>query len=684
MSQLQAEREETPTSLRRDALILSTLIASLLTTAVMLLFSEAAIQEFCMAYLHRVNLVQYAVMFIIFIAAFLITYLIVRKRRLTVLNRVDRKIWVIITCLFVAILTIVSFLNEAHTFATEADHFPWHQTPLPLLLVICAVVLAIFFLLARHLGWLNARTSRGSTVAFIAVSILVALCSGYANYQPNIDDAVALFNIDAYCNSIYFVYHHVPYGAELGSIYGHYALLVTPVLRAIVALTGWDITYALIVLASVATGVIFLIFAYVISAFVDDDCIRILGIVASALTYASMRLTIYYQLMPHRTLVIAVLLLLVTLVYKHPHRLTPLSIIGYVFAALSIVWSVDMGLFAAATWTFFLMAVHLQHHDGRTALRVIAQPLFLILALIASYGLVWGYNASLGAGRQRLGDFLFPIVSDSFMTGLLQVPLIDEISAWMLIALIMFAFFGYGLLKVAGNVVRGTLDLRSTALLAITAMALCSYSYAINRPAYFNLDVVYPIIVLFLCLMAQAGVPTASREGPPGDIVTYTSSGMRGIDIGFSLSVVSLLVLLALAGVCYYPVSNSQRAEYRDTTDLAQTVAAVERNVPEGTKALGIGADELYMIMGRDPQLYAYDHPDITYRADFLAYADEVLRESADDDLFISETMLDTIRSIDPDGCDYFMSTHTVRFSHMLGDHNLVYCVANGWNPDGV
>lgn len=589
----------------------------------------------------------------------------------------------------------ITFINATELYASTARAFYWHQIPFGILAVMAIAGFIAFYYFTGRFQSFSIPTAKKRDFGFLCVVVLMALIIGYATYFPNALAERNIFHFDAYYNSVYNVYYGAPFSEAVNSVYGHYGLLLAPVLKVVSFFNITNILNAFTLLMSILNVLAFLLMAYALSVFVKNKTLRYAAVVAMALTLAAMRDIPYLQVHPHRTIVIGVVVALITAAVRHPGKIRIITVIGYILCAVMIVWNTEMGIIATAAWAVFLIVHVVQRYrnlntspaikkkpntdvfsaeiqvDKKYTFKtrrylwsgIVLNVLAAFICFIAAVGIVNLYNAANGGAPLTVSQFIFPLNSQYYMSDVLELPLPIGLNAWLPVLALLLGFGVFGLFSL-----KNAEAPNSSAWIGISVMGLGAMTYYINRPAYYNLDIIYMIIVLLACVFIQYCFPAMKALHEKRTALTLGQGIMSAL--GFAAAFV--IVMLAVGCVTNIGYSEKENRIYKDKEALEESATEVGAIVPEGTKAIGMGTAELYSLLGRNTDTHTMDMPDLRVSEGAVQDVREKLNSvGVDEGLFVNGDVLEWYQTYFPEDYDRFIQSH--RLAHTF-DNQIRFC----------
>lgn len=479
---------------------------------------------------------------------------------------------------------------------------PFLWLKIPKMISVMAVVLGSAFVFLR----IKADTSRGKENEFYLFYAGMAVLSGWSLYMPNYLEADPLHG-HAYYVSLYNVVHGRAYDDLFTSMYGHYAIFFKWPLKLIGNGNIQDAALLIAILGGLAAFLCML----VIHRFCKNSVVRILGAVASVLPVVGLRLNNYWQVQPHRILFSAIFLAYA--VWYLDRRSRGKAIGGYLLAVLAIVWNTETGVVCALSWAALQCYLYLDVHRFWSLKSFGFYGLQVLVAagsFLGAYGFVNLYNLIHGGTWNSLRTFLYPLLTEEYMTGYLRTNLPTVAGEYMVVLVVFLSAFVWSMLR---NRVLNPEDTNASSrkhqlVFFAAILGLGQITYYINRAEYFNLDIIYVIFVILACIFLETAITGQSFDG-------WKEKSWKEITkINTALVMTVILTALSLATLVQGGHQLNIRAQ-NGSQDMESVYAFLEelkKDVPINTFGFGQGVPELYSLMGWDTRCHVIDFSDRT------------------------------------------------------------------------
>lgn len=162
--------------------------------------------------------------------------------------------------------------------------------------------------------------------------------------------------------------------------------------------------------------------------------LRVLGALAVTFPVLGMRGGFYWQVWPHRVIFPMLLFLYGAWILKKELCNFWTAVGGYLICLLAILWNTETGLILTVAWAGMLISRFLS--VGKIKIRRLlwlsfAQFAGMAGAVFGAYGTVNLYNILKHSPANSFEDFLIPLLSGSYMTGVLHLDMPTEPNAYM-------------------------------------------------------------------------------------------------------------------------------------------------------------------------------------------------------------------------------------------------------------
>ncbi len=602
----------------------------------------------------------YAAVIIVFAVLSLLFYVLFRKKSfiLALNHKVSMFIFIVILSILAA-LAILLAIGEQESALLLGYVLFWHQIPRGLLAVVLLLLFFAYWCMLRKLNDWDVQAQKKFDYVFWCIALAGAILVGYLWYygQPFLDP----HHHGAYYTSVYNVFYGEPYSETFTSIYGHYALFYAPFLKLAAALGITDILGIFHFLVSCLLICTVLLAAFALHVFIKNRFVKYTGIVALMFTLITWKPMPYIANDPHRILPLAVTMAMIAVCIKYAARIPRWGrLAGYGICSLLILWNAETGLVSLAAWTAF-MAVYSHSAAGsrKTAFWkaiafhvVMAIVSFVLAVLIADL-----YNLAVGGRPLSLGQFLIPLGNDGYMNGVLPMQTPSILGPWGLAFVLFLLMIGRGIHGVLGK--NGK---QYAAYLGFGILGLGYMTYYMNRSAYYNLGVVYSMILLALCITAQTGIPYWNKF--KAGIKQKASSLPAVLASGVGIASMFLIFVLAMGTFAGAGLTIINSARFRDSQPALEIANEISKNIPPDTKAIGNGTAEIYSILGWDTRVHLVDSSSVAISDEWLDSYTTALLGDARESVLLSGEVISVLSESRPEKWAQFTTEYSLVYEY--------------------
>jgi len=599
------------------------------------------------------NIIPYLCMVLIFIVTVVICNIILLK--LNIVQKINRANHIVSKIIALGIVSInVAMLlyvykNELKTFdSPEGLRLQYHVNDTITVILMMVIFFAVIYFVESIKN--AVYSNKENRVVFYMFVIMIAIVYGYTLYTPNCLSTYAnLHHGDAYFNSVFRAMMGVPRSYLNTGIYGCYGILLAP----IVNLLGGTLSSFFIVIGCLG-GLSILCMAYAIDTLTKNPFIKIIGTCALTTTVMATQWSIYPQLYPHRVVFPAILIAYMAFVYRHKRSGAGWTIGGYVVCTLAIIWNTEIGMACLVAW----MAYEL--YDAFVKYNFIQISLYkkIMIHILAGIGSFFGailivnvVNLLMGGGLVSIQEFLFPLLTTSYMEDVLIIALPKTFTAWLLVVGLFLFLFAHCIMKTKLSPKRLSSTTRDKLFCGIAVLGLGQITYFVNRATYGNLGIGHYISILIVCIIADWSLQKYVLYGENNTHL------LNNIYRGVTYITTTVLILITLAGVSnYFGVEiykNLVDTNYRKTDMVESFANEFEESIPKDTKAIGNGVVELYSYLHWDPYYYIIDFSDIGVLPDAAHYMNNELA-NMNEPVLINADSLAKLDSFSEDGNKVF------------------------------
>ena len=575
------------------------------------------------------NLLFYCLYLFSFLFCFLSGAFVLRKVSVEITIPGQWKLVIGAGCLLAALLfLLLIFKNEEQLLGMVlslgvVEPFLWLRVPKIFSIFIVLIFSAFVFLQIKNqqcpenapgcrrtdMKLQNSHKKIGRGYEFYLFYGVMAALSGYSLYMPNYLQADPLHG-HAYYVSMYNVVHGRAYDDLFTSMYGHYGIFFKWPLKIIGNGNMKDAAFLIAVLGALSAFFIM----FVIHYFCKNGVIRILGGFASVLPVMGLRLNNYWQVQPHRVLFSSIFLIYTVFYLKN--RTKWRAVFGYLLGALAVVWNTETGMVCALAWAALQCYLYLDTHafwSINTFVFFTKQVIGTSGSFMGAYSVVNVYNLLHGGEINGLKTFLYPLLYDEYMTGYLRTNLPAAVGGYLLVLLLFLGGLVWSLSDhfLLNKEKKGKSSEKRAFVFFTAVLGLGQITYFINRPEYFNLDIIYTIFVVLVCVYLETAVHLGI-DLSWGRLKEKSWKELLKINVAIIMTIVITALSLGTFVQTGHQLNERSLKGYQNMESLYAFLEELKLDVPINTFGFGQGVPELYGLMGWDTRCHVIDFSDRT------------------------------------------------------------------------
>lgn len=426
--------------------------------------------------------------------------------------------------------------------------------------------------------------SGGKSLFMITCAFSYIVMFLYA-YVPNLfnQSEYVVHHYSAVTGTIYNVAYNLPYTLFTSGVYGHYAILLWPLVK----LFGHTPQAIAIYIAVLNCIVLTLMIALTLKV-TKNNFLRSTLILASISWNANE--TAYVAVWPLRTLWPLLILVYVIYGYERIKNKKLFAILGYILCSLAITWQTDSGFAAAAAYTIYLWLFMWKTEAvfSAKAFRVYVMSIFgLVCSVFGMVVLVNLYNILCGGPLVFLSCFYPLILSEGYVEAL-QTDM-QLYWSWLVPICIFIVSVAVGLLS--SSFLKVSNDSRKINLALYGVMGIGQSYYFFNRSVAGWACVTFYFLVCVAYLVEDGFTSKVKRDCAYSILRHIISVGSVAY-----LCIYFLNFIVNVPGFLYTKLDTDVNT-MDSMSEISEAVAAI----PKDTYVVGKYTWDMYAYMGWDP-----------------------------------------------------------------------------------
>lgn len=517
-------------------------------------------------------------------------------------------IFLLLNCL------LVSEVNNPPYRINYATVFYWRQMPLAFVIVLNGV--CITFVL--YLAWKNLDSKK--VTVYLTYTVAVILIFMHNLYLNNFDR----YHHAAAYDPVYNCYNGIPFDRFTTGIYGHYGIFIAALLRL---LHGDAIT--MFYIHAIITALEMCLYLYIIHNCVQKNFIRIISAFAGIFCIGVLAVYMHWQSVPIRNLSLLVITAYMAWICKHQklgNNKYIYIILGYVLAALGIVWNTESGIFASLAFTAAIIIYYWKQYKWYEKKMLIIYLKLIglfIMSIVFALGFVNVYNLICG-GKIIFKAFFYPYFESAYMDAWgensgINVSIGNHTWMYSLICFALLLFLGIYYTKLI-NSGKENFDTLAPVYVCNAICGFTMYSYYASRPVYLSLDIVFYFICISLAIFADKFILNISNVVKTRN--TFLKIGCK------SLGCISTIMLTIFAVQIIFTTPNLLNKAQKKmwvSNEFKLQASLIDKVLPINAMYIGTGSCDFKLQLKKKSPYY-YRHIDMF--APGYEYCDKLIEEA--------------------------------------------------------
>lgn len=617
------------------------------------------------------NILVYGMSLVLFCVLFILGMMILHRRKsdnnIFFENvKVKKTVFGLILLLQVP-FWIICIEGETEQLGSVAAKYGWHTQPSVIVAFLFLAELAVFFWSCRNICLPQKDGEWIVRLVYVALVVLVF----YSMYTPNIFGRGELsdaYHGHAYFNSVYNIYQGMPYTHNVTSIYGHYGLFFKIPMK----LVHGDFKAFVAMIAGI--GAFAHICAFLIlEMLVKSRVLRVLGALAVTFPVLGMRGGFYWQVWPHRVIFPMLLFLYGAWILKKNRCNLRTIVVGYLICLLAILWNTETGLIMTVAWAGMHISRAFSDEEvkpGKCVLVILGNMAGMAGAVSGAYGAVNLYNVLKHSPANSFEDFLIPLLSGNYMTGVLHLDMPTAPNAYMAVITLFLAGTALG---IAGWFCKKKSHCWEKEFLFFLSIgSLGCLVYYINRPAFHNLDCIAMQAVILAACLGQKGLEfIKNKKGEMFEKISFRYV----IGGGVGLICAAAVLAMATGTVLQFAQNSKIKENYHNVQEFEEFAEKVAASVPENTPSFGINVPEICSMLHRRTECFTMDFSDMLVRPDSLKELKDQLEHAEVPGAFTGKSSMLIWKRNDPETYRWFMDHYELKETMPFYEEEFLYYI---------
>lgn len=310
---------------------------------------------------------------------------------------------------------------------------------------------------------------------------------------------------------------------------------------------------------------------------------------------------------------------------------------------------------------------------------IVFHGLGIAVSFLGAFGIVNLYNILKHSPANTISEFLIPLLSKNYMTGVLHLDFPLFPCGYMAEIVLFLIGTAAGISgwswfserkKDSGKEISWQIHL----IFFLSISALGRLVYYINRPAYHNLDCCHLSAVILLAFLGQRCLGYLKRRQWK-EFLDFSFASMINHIVSITCGIV--LVALATGTVLQFSQNSYIKENYHNEEELDQFAQAVSMQIPPNTFAFGLNGAELYSWLHWSTQYFGIDFSDLAVVDNGAQRLMDTMKEQNVEQCLTTKSSLDILERSHPEVYQWFCDTYTVEKTFPIYSEEYLYYIKN-------
>ncbi len=296
--------------------------------------------------------------------------------------------------------------------------------------LLCFLIILVTVLILAALKLKSSRVLKVIEIASIVYSMF-CVYRGLAHGKMFYGGVV---NSEATLSGIYNAYYGGPISDVSYCIYGHYGLFYIPILK----LFGFSHNRIVFLQLLLAISIM-MVFIYAIHKMVDNTVLRIPSVIALGMLWGQFIPADWNDNAIIRMVPGAAIIWFIVFVHDRIHDdkyIRCVYVAGYAIGTFGIIWNLEFGLVATATWAVFVIYHSVCVRGRRFVLVFLSSLTMIIISFILSWVFTGMTNVIMGGEFLSIRTYCIPHFNRTYMVDGLQIPIVRSELVWQFVLFI--------------------------------------------------------------------------------------------------------------------------------------------------------------------------------------------------------------------------------------------------------